>query len=69
LFTHGIEGFEVPIRSADAILERLQQLADDPVLQQQMGRAALEKVKHLGGWRDYGEQYLSFLKKLVSEKT
>lgn len=68
LFTHGIEGFEVPIRSADAILERLQQLADNPDLQQQMGRAALEKVKRLGGWHAYGEEYLSFLKKLVSEK-
>jgi glycosyltransferase involved in cell wall biosynthesis len=69
LFTHGVEGFEVPIRSADAILERLQQLADDPDLQQQMGRAALERVKQLGGWRDYGAQYLSLLKKLVYGKS
>ena len=68
LFTHGVEGFEVPIRSADAILERLQQLADGPQLQRQMGQAALERVKQLGGWRAYGEQYLSFLKKIVSAR-
>jgi glycosyltransferase involved in cell wall biosynthesis len=66
LFTPGVEGFEVPIRSADAIAERLQQLADEPLLQQKMGQAALERVKTLGGWRDYGEQYLSLLEQLVS---
>ena len=66
LFTPGVEGFEVPIRSAEAIAERLQQLADDPQLQQRMSTAALERVKALGGWHDYGETYLNLLKKLVS---
>jgi glycosyltransferase involved in cell wall biosynthesis len=66
LFTPGVEGFEVPIRSVDAIAERLQQLADDPQLQQRMSAAALDRVKALGGWHDYGEAYLNFLKRLVS---
>jgi alpha-maltose-1-phosphate synthase len=66
LFSHGIEGFFVPIRSADAIAERLQQLADDPTLRQSMSEAALRRVKSLGGWEQYGLQYANFLTNLTS---
>lgn len=66
LFTHGVEGFEVPIRSAGAITERLEQLANDPDLQLEMSQAALERVKQIGGWHTYGEQYLRLMKQLVS---
>jgi glycosyltransferase involved in cell wall biosynthesis len=65
LFTDGAEGFEVPIRSAQAITLRLAQLADDPHLQRQMRAAALERVKSIGGWDDYGRKYLGFLKELT----
>ncbi|HYK36356.1 glycosyltransferase [Alloacidobacterium sp.] len=41
LFTDGVEGFLVPIRSPEAIAIRLQELADDPQLQQYMSRAHL----------------------------
>jgi glycosyltransferase involved in cell wall biosynthesis len=66
LFTHGVEGFEVPIRSVEAIVERLQQLADDPQLQQRMRNAGIARVQSLGGWQTYGDQYLSVLNQLVS---
>lgn len=66
LFTDGVEGFEVPIRSAKAITDRLTQLADQPELQQRMRDAALRRVKSIGGWDDYGRNYLAFLKELVS---
>jgi glycosyltransferase involved in cell wall biosynthesis len=65
LFTHGVEGFEVPVRSVEAITERLQQLADEPLLQQRMRDAGIAKVRSLGGWQTYGEQYLSVLNQLV----
>ena len=66
LYTHGIEGFIVPIRSSDTLADSLQQLADDPLLRQSMSEAALIRVKSLGGWEDYGAQYSAFLKELVS---
>jgi glycosyltransferase involved in cell wall biosynthesis len=66
LFTNGVEGFEVPIRSAEAIREKLVQLADSPQLQAQMRTAAIERVKSLGGWRDYGGHYIALLNDLVS---
>ena len=65
LFTNGIEGFEVPIRSPEAITERLQQLSEDPLLQKRMRGAAIAKVRSLGGWHTYGDQYLSVLRQLV----
>jgi starch synthase len=66
LFTNGVEGFEVPIRSAEAIREKFVQLADSPQLQATMRAAAIERVKSLGGWRDYGRHYMAFLAELVS---
>ncbi len=64
LFTDSKEGFIVPIRDPKAITMRLQQLADNPQLQQQMRAAALERVNHLGGWNDYGDRWISLLREL-----
>jgi alpha-maltose-1-phosphate synthase len=68
LYSHGVEGFIVPIRSADAIAQSLQQLADDPHLRQSMSEAALRRVKSLGGWEDYGRQYAAFLQELTGAR-
>jgi len=65
LFQHGVEGFLIPIRSPEAIRDRLQQLADDPQLRASMSSAAALRVRELGGWSNYGESYSRFLKALV----
>ena len=65
LFTDGVEGFIVSIRDPNAIRERLQQLADDPALQQRMRAAALERVQHLGGWSLYGDLWVNLLEQLL----
>ena len=67
LYSHGVEGLIVPIRSADAIADGLQRLADDPILRQSMSEAALRRVKNLGGWGDYGAQYAAFLQQFTSQ--
>lgn len=70
LFTDGREGFIVPPRDADALADRLQQLANDPVLQQRMSATALDRVQHLGGWNDYGDRWAQLLQQLcMSEST
>jgi alpha-maltose-1-phosphate synthase len=66
LFQDGVEGFLVPIRSPEAIRERLAQLAADPGLRQRMSAAALLRVQGLGGWADYGEKYTAFLESLTA---
>ncbi len=67
LFAHGKEGFIVPIRDPEAITVRLQQLADDQNLQQQMRAAALERVNCLGGWNDYGDRWVNLLRDLCGK--
>ena len=65
LYTDGVEGFIVPIRDPAAMTQRMQQIADDPALRQRMSEASLSRVKSLGGWKDYGDQW----ERLVSEAT
>lgn len=65
LLADGVEGFIVPIRSSTAILEKLEKLIQDPTLRQRLSEAALAKVRHLGGWDKYGEDYAQFLNRLV----
>ncbi len=48
LFTDGVEGFIVPIRDADALLARMEQVAQDPALQCRMSEACLRRVRELG---------------------
>jgi alpha-maltose-1-phosphate synthase len=68
LFTNGIEGFIVPVRDVAALTERMQQLADDPALQSRMSEAALQRVRLLGGWDDYGDRWESLLSHLVANR-
>jgi starch synthase len=67
LFTDGIEGFIVPERDTSAFADRLQQLADDPSLRARMAAAALERVKTIGGWDQYGEQWDRLLHTLTGK--
>ncbi len=66
LFADGVEGFLVPIRSPESIAERLQRLAEEPSMQQQMSAAALARVRHLGGWEQYGNAWAELLTKLTA---
>ena len=65
LFTDGVEGFIVPDRDITALADRLQQLADDPALQKRMSTAAIARVRQLGGWDDYGDQWDTLLHTLT----
>ena len=65
LFSDGVEGFIVPIRDSGAIAARLQQLADDPLLQAKMRVAALARVQAIGGWAQYGDRWEQLLGELL----
>ncbi|MAE01600.1 MAG: glycoside hydrolase [Pseudoalteromonas sp.] len=64
LFEHSNEGFRVPIRNSQAILEAFEALLDQPELRNDMSEKALKKVESLGGWDTYGEQFTQFLSQL-----
>ncbi len=65
LFSDGIEGFIVEAQRDDLLAERLQALADDPVLQARMRAAALVRVRSIGGWARYGGEALRLYEQLV----
>jgi starch synthase len=65
LFSDSIEGFIVADRDVDALAKRMQQLADDPSLQQRMSEAAMQRVKTLGGWDTYGATWDTLLHNLT----
>jgi alpha-maltose-1-phosphate synthase len=65
LFTSGDQGFIIPERDVNALTERMQQIADDPTLQRRLSEAALVRVKHLGGWDQYGETWDRLLHQLT----
>ena len=67
LFADDVEGFIVPDRDSAALADRLQQLADDPALRQRMSTAAIERVKTLGGWDRYGDQWDGLLHTLSGQ--
>ncbi len=64
LFSDGVEGFIVPPRDSVIIADKLQLLADDPNLRQRLSEAALKRVKHLGGWQQYGDRMTEIFKSL-----
>jgi glycosyltransferase involved in cell wall biosynthesis len=68
LFTHGVEGFIVPIRDPAAIRSAVEWMIDNPELRNEMAAAALARVKQLGGWRDYGLRCLQLYRKLTLKK-
>jgi glycosyltransferase involved in cell wall biosynthesis len=59
LFTDGVEGFIVPIRSPEAIREKVLYLYEHPEIREEMARAALRRVQSLGGWETYGCQVVA----------
>lgn len=65
IVTPGREGFIVPIRSVEALKERIQQLYEDPGLTQRMGEAARQRALKYLSWGKYGmqmhKQYLRIL--------
>ncbi|YBV95436.1 glycosyltransferase family 4 protein [Phyllobacteriaceae bacterium JZ32] len=57
---HGVDGFIVPIRNADAIVEALEQLAANPSLRREMAANALARASEFTLQR-YGERLLAAL--------
>jgi glycosyltransferase involved in cell wall biosynthesis len=56
-FSDGIEGFIVPPRDVDALVQRLESLIQDEPRRQRMSEAALKRVAAIGGWDAYGARW------------
>jgi alpha-maltose-1-phosphate synthase len=67
LFTNGEQGFIVPERDVNALVDRMQDIAGDPTLQRKLSEAAMLRVKTLGGWNQYGETWDRLLHQLTGK--
>ena len=66
LFTDGVEGFIVPIRDPEAIREKVIYLYEHPEVRQEMAQAALQRVKSMGGWNEYGKKAAAVYKEALN---
>lgn len=60
----GIDGFVVPIRSADAIIEAIERLRHDPDRRAAMGRAARARAEQFT-WERYGDELDGLLRRFA----
>jgi len=67
IVTDGCEGFLVAARDERVIGHYLEQFADDSELRIRMGEAGRKRVRGIGGWREYGERYLSLIALLTGK--
>lgn len=67
LVTDGIEGFIIPARDPEILREKVLYLYENPEIRENMGRAALEKVKAINGWNQYGESIAKTYAQSLSE--
>jgi len=65
LFKDGSNGFLVPIRSPRAITERLQQLADDPALLEEMSARAVARDNGIRNWENAGKLFVKTLQEFI----
>jgi len=66
LFADGVEGFAVPIRSVEALVDRMQLLADQPEARHLMAHRAIERVRSIGGWREYGDNACCIYSEIIA---
>jgi glycosyltransferase involved in cell wall biosynthesis len=68
IITEEKEGFVVPIRNSQAILEKLQLLADIPELFSEIRSNSITKAKSLNGWEEAGQRLVNTLLEVYYRK-
>ena len=68
VFTDGQEGFIVPIRSPEAIREKILYLYEHPAVRHAMAQAARQRVHRMVGWDEYGNRMLSTYEGALSRR-
>jgi glycosyltransferase involved in cell wall biosynthesis len=68
IITHGKDGFVVPIRSPEAIAERLELLYRNEELREEMSRAALAKARSELSWETYANRLCVFYQSTFDDR-
>jgi len=64
MITDGVNGFIIPIRSPEAIADKIEYLFKNKSILSQMSIAASESIKKGFKWDDYGNRYAEFINTL-----
>lgn len=64
LITNGREGIIVPIRDVQAITDAFYSVFENPEFRMYLSNNAIQRVRKLNGWDEYGASFFSFLSKL-----
>ena len=67
VISNGIEGFIVPIRNTEIIVEKIMYLYSNPNVHKKMSLNAFNRVRNGFTWNDYGKRYVEFLKSIENE--
>ena len=65
---NGREGFIIPIRSVEAIKEKIEWMYDNREASREMGELACQKVTKRLTWDDYGDRYTKHLHRICDNK-
>jgi alpha-maltose-1-phosphate synthase len=65
VLSEGVDGFLVPIRAPEAIADRLVWLHDHAQERLAMRSAAIERVRRVGGWDQYGDRLFTLFGELA----
>jgi starch synthase len=68
VITDGVEGFVVPIRDPESIVERLRLLAADPDRRREMGRAARFRAGQYS-WEEAGRRFADGIERVLRDAT
>jgi len=64
----GEEGFVIPIKSVEAIKEKILYLYQNKDICKEMGQKAKKRVEENFTWDDYGKRYIENLKQIMAKK-
>lgn len=64
----GENGFIIPIRSVEAIVEKIQQLYEDETLRNTMRVKARNSIFKFNNWEQYGNKYEAFINNILAHK-
>lgn len=68
IIRNGVDGFVIPIRSVEALKEKLVYLYKNPEICRQMGQSAKSRVSRGFTWDDYGDKMIEAYKKILGNK-
>ena len=67
IISNDVNGFIVPVRSPEAIAEKITLMFNNPTKLSEISNNAISSVNNGFTWDDYGDRYSSFIKNIMND--